>query len=72
MECTISLGIGITGRVFHLFRLFHLREWNTWKSRNSWSIRDRLMYQSMSSVTIPPGQIFWSNPRAGLNWEPLF
>ena len=30
------LGIGRTGRVFHLFRLFHPRERNSWKSSNSW------------------------------------
>ena len=26
-------GIGRTGRVLHLFCLFHLRKWNSWKSR---------------------------------------
>ena len=34
-------GIGRTGRVFHLFRLFYLREWNSWKSRNYWNSSDR-------------------------------
>ena len=34
------LGIGRTGKVFHLFCLFHLREWNSWKSTNSWSSGD--------------------------------
>ena len=37
MECNIFLGIGRTGRVFHLFGLFHLREWNSWKRRNGWN-----------------------------------
>ena len=32
MECNIFLGIGRTGRVFHLFSLFHPREWNSWNS----------------------------------------
>ena len=27
MECNIFLGTGRTGRVFNLFRLFHLREY---------------------------------------------
>ena len=35
------LGIGRTGRVFDPFRLFHPREWNSWKSRNSWNSCDR-------------------------------
>ena len=29
------LRISRTGKVFQLFRLFHLREWNSWKNRNS-------------------------------------
>ena len=32
------LGIGRTGRVFHLF---HPRDWNSWKGRNSWNRGDR-------------------------------
>ena len=32
------LGIGRTGRVFHLF---NPREWNSWKSRNNWNSDDR-------------------------------
>ena len=38
MECNIFLEIGRTGRVF---RSIHLREWNSWKSRNSWNSGDR-------------------------------
>ena len=36
------LEIGRTGRVFHLFCLFHLGDWNRWKSRNSLNSGDRL------------------------------
>ena len=35
------LGVGWARTVLHLFRLFHLREWNSWKSRNGWSSCDR-------------------------------
>ena len=38
------LGIGRTGRVFHLFRLFNVREWDSWKSRNSSRIGDRFRW----------------------------
>ena len=44
MECDAMqhfLGIGRTGRVLHLFRLFYPREWNSWKSKNSWNSGDR-------------------------------
>ena len=37
-------GIGITGRVFYLFRPFHLREWNRWKSMDSWNSGDRFRW----------------------------
>ena len=35
MECNFILGIGRTGRVFHLFCPLHSREWNSWKNWNS-------------------------------------
>ena len=41
MERKNFLGIGRTGREIYLFRLFHLREWNSWISRNNWNSGDQ-------------------------------
>ena len=38
------LGIVWAGRVFYLFRLVHLRVWNSWKSINSWNGCDRFRW----------------------------
>ena len=53
MECNIFLGIGRTGRVFHLFCPFHLREWNSWKNWNS-SDRFRWTLDFHSGMTSVP------------------